>query len=340
MSDATVPTIFVGIDISSKAWDIHRLDANQSWRSATDAAALEALVKRLQPLGKQVLIVMEATGGLEQRVAAALMDAGLTVAIVNPRQVRDFAKGHGLLAKTDRIDARVLAMFAQKVGPRPSARTTEQEAELEALVVRRRQLVEFRAVESVRFQQITSKTTQRSIAKLVQALKKQIRDIEAAIAKLIETNDEWRQKAKLVTSTPGIGPTTAATLVAELPELGQLNRQKISALVGVAPFNDDSGERCGKRAIRGGRASVRSCLYMATLTSVRFNPSIAAFYKRLVQSGKPTKVALVACMRKLLGILNVLVQTKTLWNPSPQARVVKAASSDGERGAGARGGDH
>ena len=320
VSDTPGFSEFVGIDVSQKAWDIHHLNDKQSWKSATDAAALQALVKRLKPLGTQVLIVVEATGGMERRLAAALMDAGLAVAIVNPRQVRDFAKGHALLAKTDRIDAKVLALFAQKVGPRPSPRTTEEEAELQALVVRRRQLVELRAVEATRLQQISSKAAQRSISKLIAVLAKQIRDMEQDIAKFLQSNDDWKQTAELVTSTPGIGAITAATLVSELPELGDLNRQQIAALVGVAPYNDDSGDRCGKRAIMGGRAAVRSCLYMGVLSAIRYNPVISAFYKQLCKRGKASKVAIVACMRKLLTILNVMVRTKTAWNQTPQSQ--------------------
>lgn len=319
MNQPVAYTVFVGIDISSKRWDCHRLDLNQSWKSGTDAQALQALIERLKPLGTQVLIVLEATGGLERKLAVGLMDAGLTVAIVNPRQVRDFAKGHGLLAKTDSIDARVLALFAQKVTPRPSVRTSDQQAELEALVVRRRQLVELRTMEKNRLTQTPSKAAQKSIAKVIQALTLQVTAIEKAIAKLIQSDDDWRQKAELISSTPGIGPVTAATLVAELPELGQINRQKIGVLVGVAPINDDSGDRTGKRFIMGGRMEVRGCLYMATLTAIQFNPVINAFYRRLVARGKPYKVAHVACMHKLLGILNVLVSTKTMWNTNPEA---------------------
>jgi transposase len=317
MSEPVSYTSFVGIDISTKRWDCHRLDLNQSWKSGTDAQALQTLVERLKPLGQHVLIVLEATGGLERTLAAGLMDAGLTVAIVNPRQVRDFAKGQGLLAKTDAIDAKVLALFAQKVTPRPSVRTTDQQAELEALVVRRRQLVELRSMELARQSQTPSQTAQKSIAKVIQALTRQVTAIEKAIAKLIQSNNDWKQTAELVSSTPGIGPTTAATLVAELPELGQLNRQEIAVLVGVAPFNDDSGKHTGKRFIRGGRAEVRSCLYMAALSAIRCNPVIAAFHQRLLQRGKPYKVAHVACMHKLLNILNVLVSTKTMWTTNP-----------------------
>ena len=320
-------TIFVGIDVSLKAWDVHRLDDKQSWKSKTDADSLKTLTERLKPLGKQALIVLEATGGMERKLSAALIDAGLAVAIVNPRQVRDFARGHGLMAKTDRIDARVLALFGEKVGPRPSARTTEQEAELQALVVRRRQLVEMRAVEATRLQQVAAKTTQRSIGKLIKVLDTQIRDVEQHIARLLQSNDQWKQTVEIVTSAPGIGAVTAATIVAELSELGHLNRQGIAALAGVAPYNDDSGDHRGKRVIKGGRAPIRSCLYMATLSAIRFNPKISAFYKRLCQRGKPAKVAIVACMRKLLTILNLMVRNKTHWSQTPRPITPQTSSN-------------
>jgi transposase len=306
-------TSFIGIDVSLKAWDAHRSDQPSSWTSGTDAAALRELLQRLDDVRGQALIVIEATGGLERPLAAALMDAGHHVAIVNPRQVRDFAKALGRQAKTDRIDARVLALFGEKIAPRPSTRTSDQQAELEALVLRRRQLVELRAGETTRRKQTHSKTARRSIDGLLKVLTKQIDALEAAIARLIQSDDDWKHKADLVDSAPGVGPTTAATLVADLPELGRLNREEISALVGVAPYADDSAERHGKRTIAGGRASVRSTLYMATLAAIRCNPTIKRFYQRLRTHGKAFKVALVACMRKLLTILNTMLKTDTPW---------------------------
>jgi transposase len=306
-------TAFIGIDVSLKAWDVHLLEDGRSWTSATSAAALQELLKRLRPLVGRSFIVLESTGGLERPLAAALMEAGHQVAIVNPRQVRDFAKGLGLLAKTDRIDARVLALFGQKAEPRTSVKTTDQQAELEALVLRRRQLVDFRTAELNRQQQSPSRKARQSIDKSLRFLARQIEDLERAIAQLIRSDDQWKHKADLVETTPGVGPVTAVTLVAELPELGQLNRQEIAALVGLAPFNNDSGEHRGVRSICGGRATVRNVLYMAALAATRFNPTIKRFFQRLRQHGKSFKVAIVACMRKLLTILNTIIKTDTPW---------------------------
>jgi len=315
MTDSSAPqyAAFVGIDVSLKTWDVHLLRDGNAWSFAATASGLQQLMERLEPLLGQTLIVIESTGGLERPLVAALMDVGHHVALVNPRRVRDFAKGLGLLAKTDRIDARVLARFGEAAQLRPSAKTSEQQAELEALVLRRRQLVEIRASELNRQKQTFSKKARASIDKLVKVLSQQIDELEAVIAKLIQSDDDWKHKVEIVDSAPGIGPTSAATLVAELPELGQLNRQKISALAGLAPYNDDSGDHRGKRFICGGRASVRNILYMATLTATRYNPVIKRFYERLRKHGKQFKVAIVACMRKLLTILNTMVRTNTPW---------------------------
>jgi transposase len=315
-SNPNLPTSFVGIDISKTSWDIHRLDDATAWSSPTSPSDLTKLLAKLKPIVGRSLIVLEATGGLEKPLAAALIDAGHSVAITNPRQVRDFAKGMGLLAKTDRIDARVLALFGEKVRPRHAVRTTEKEDELEALVVRRRQLVEIRTAEMNRKKQTFSKTALQSIEKILKVLAKQIEDLEAEIAKLIQSDDNWKHKADLVDSAPGVGPLTAATIVAELPELGRLNRQQIAALVGIAPFNDDSGNRQGKRGIRGGREGVRSILYMAASAAVRSNTRsspIKDLFLRLRKRGKLFKVAIVAAMRKLLTTLNTMIKNDQPW---------------------------
>lgn len=322
MTPPTAPlpfTSFIGIDIALKTWDVHRSDQGSSWRSATDAEALRNLLNRLADVRGHALIVLEATGGLERPLAAALMDAGHHVAIVNPRQVRDFAHALGRRAKTDRLDAQVLALFGEKIAPRPAVRTSDQAAELEALVLRRRQLVELRAGESTRKKQTFSTTAQKLIDKLLTLLSKQIDELEAAIARLIQSDDDWKRKADLVDSAPGVGATTAATLVAELPEIGALNRQEIASLAGVAPHPDDSGQHTGVRKIAGGRRSVRSTLYMATLAALRCNPTIKRFYQRLRAHGKAFKVAMVAAMRKLLTILNTLVKTNTPWRSETAA---------------------
>ena len=237
------------------------------------------------------------------------------MAVVNPRQVRDFAKGLGILAKTDRLDAQVIARFGQHVRPRTLAKTHEKQEELAQLVTRRRQLIELRTAENNRMETLVSKPVRKSVQQVVELLNKQIKRIEKEILALLESDDEWKDKGEIIQSTPGIGPVTVATLLAELPELGVLNRQEISALVGLAPFNRDSGPFHGKRSIWGGRASVRSALYMAALTARRCNPVIRSFAQRLEAQGKPYKVVMTACMRKLLVILNTLVKTNSPWNP-------------------------
>ena len=318
-------SIGVGIDISKFSWDVHILkdspdNQSQALHFKSDAPGLTALLKSLAPVCGQALSVLEATGGLERALAASLMDLGHHVAIVNPRRARSYADAEGIVAKTDPIDARVLALFALKIQPRLAARVTHQHAELDALVVRRRQLVELRVAESNRLQQTPSKIARKSIEQVIRLLNKEILGIEAEIAKLIESNDDWSRKAEIVSSTPGIGATTAATIIADLPEMGQLNRAKIATLVGVAPLNRDSGTLKGKRPIRGGRASLRSALYMATLAATRWNPVIKELYQRLRQKGKVAKVAIVACMRKLLTILNSMVRNNQLWNPPTVAQ--------------------
>jgi len=304
---------FVGIDVSQSAWDVHVLPQGNFFSVSADAAGLAALKERLLGLGS-CLVVVEATGGLEQRLAAELIDAGLSVAVVNPRQVRDFARALGRLAKTDRIDAETLAIFAEKVQPRPTKKRPEKQVELDALVTRRRQVVSIRAVERNRQPQAATQVARRSILKLIEVLDKQIVALDKAIAKLIESDDDWSARCELLESVPGIGPTSSATLVAELPELGQLSRAQIASLAGLAPFNHDSGKYRGQRHIRGGRAALRATLFMATLTATRCNSAIRSFAQRLKTAGKPFKVVITACMRKLLTILNVMVRDNKSWN--------------------------
>jgi transposase len=305
---------FLGIDISKRTWDVHVRPTGQRFSTTADEAGLRLLLKTLKPL-ETCWIVLEATGGLERRLVADLIDAGHQVAVVNPRQVRDFARSLGRLAKTDRLDAEVLSLFAEKVQPRLSEKTPEKQLELDALVTRRRQLVQFHVAEQVRVEQASSKATRKSILHLMEVLRKEIAKLDAAIARLIETDDDWRQKADLLKSVPGVGTQSAASLLAELPELGKLNRQQISALAGLAPFNRDSGQSQGKRSIWGGRAAVRSILYMAALTARRCNQRLKAFADRLTAAGKPFKVMMTACMRKLLTTLNTMIATKSAWNP-------------------------
>ena len=305
---------FVGIDVAKATLDLHFLPSGQSHSVPNSPAGLRQL-RKLLPAPADCRIVLEATGGYERQVVADLLDAGFHVAVVNPKRVRDFARALGLAAKTDRLDARVLALFAEKVQPAPAQKTPEKQAEIQQLVARRRQLIDLRTQESNRWDVTHSKPARKSIQAVLNTLERQVRDIERAIEDLVESDDEWRQKTELVQSVPGLGDVTATTLVAEVPELGQLNRQQISSLVGLAPFNRDSGQHQGKRTIGGGRKSVRSVLYMAALAARRCNPVIKAFADRLAQHGKPFKVVLTACMRKLLVIVNSLVKSGQAWNP-------------------------
>src|SRR3984885_10035433 len=308
---------FVGIDIAKRTLDVHVLPERTSLKPPNDSKGRGQVREKLPPPG-ECLIVVEATGGYERALVAELIDAGHQVAVVNPRQVRDFAKACGILAKTDRIDAAVLARFGQAVVPRTQTKIPEKQLELQDLVVRRRQLVELRTAEMNRKENVASKFVKKSLQESVDALTKQIRRFEERIAALVQSDDEWKQKAEIVQSAPGIGPGTSATLIAEVPELGKLSRRKIPALVGLAPFNRDSGEFRGRRAIRGGRTAVRT-LYMATLNARRFNPVIKAFADRLASLGKKPKVIITACMRKLLVILNTMVKNRSHWNPAISA---------------------
>jgi transposase len=312
------PKIFIGIDVSQSSWDVHLLPESRSFTIRVDDGAVQRLLDKLDS-PEASLIVLEATGGLERQLVTELIDAGWTVAVVNPRQVRDFAKALGRLAKTDHIDAETLAMFAQRVQPRPTQKTPEKQQELDALVTRRRQLVGLRSMEKMRRPQAVHKTASRSIDKVIKVLDQQIAALDKAIVRLIEADDDWRAKRDLIESVPGVGPTTSATLVAELPELGRLNRQEIASLAGLAPFNHDSGKFRGQRRIRGGRSALRTTLYMAALTAQRCNAKLRSFAERLYKTGKPFKVVITACMRKLLTILNTLLRNGTPWNPLPSA---------------------
>jgi len=305
---------FVGIDVSKQQLDVAENPNSPTWSCPYDPRGIAHLIKRLRPL-HPCLIVVEATGGYERRLIADLLDAGFHVARVNPRQVRDFARGLGQLAKTDRLDAQILARFAQHVQPAPLQKSPEKQAVLDQLVSRRRQLLELRTAETARLELTQASLARRSIQQLLRLLDKQIDQLDTEIARLIDSHDDWRNKAQLLTSTPGVGPVLAATLLAKLPELGSLSRQKISALAGVAPFNHDSGKFRGQRSIWGGRRDVRAVLYMAALTARRCNPAIRAFAQRLQAAGKPLKVVLTACMRKLLLILNAMLKKQTPWHP-------------------------
>ena len=302
---------FVGIDVSKAKLDT-ALDKRSLGTVSNDSLGHRALLEQLPDSGT-CLIVLEATGGYEKAVVLELVDAGHIVSVVNPRQVRDFAKALGILAKTDKIDALVIARFAEQVRPRAVGKKHENQEELDQLVTRRRQLLGVRTAEKNRQAMATSKFVFKSIQKILDQLKKEIKSTDAEIARLIKADDQWKGKSEILTSAPGIGEVSSSTLLAELPELGELNRKQISSLVGLVPFNRDSGKMRGKRTIFGGRSSVRSVLYMAAMSAKRFNPTIKAFAERLEEQGKPQKVILVACMRKLLVILNTMIKTNSTW---------------------------
>jgi len=265
--------------------------------------------KEIEP--KQV--VLEATGGLERELLANLVANGMAAIAINPRQARDLAKGLGELAKTDAVDARILARFAQlqclPIRPIPSKETQE----MNDLVARKEQLIQMRTMEANRLYIARQKPIKKSIEKIIEAFDKQIADIDDRIEQMIEANPDWSEKDKILQSVPGVGAKTSQVLISALPELGTLNRQEIAALVGVAPFCKDSGKKSGERHIKGGRANVRSALYMATFSAIQWNKTFKAFFDRLIESGKKYKVALVAAMRKLITVLNVMIKTKTPW---------------------------
>jgi len=309
----SVSTSFVGIDVSKSTLDVVIRPSGEYFQVPNSPDGHRQLIERLKPLDTGA-IVLEASGGWERACTAALVDAALPVAVMNPRRARDLARGLGRLAKNDRIDAGVLAYCAQHCQVRKAVKVPEKQAQLEALVLRRRQLVATRATEQTRLEQALVKEAKKDIQQLVTFLNKHIDKIEKQIATMIDSDDHWGELSRIIDSVPGIGPTTAAVIVAELPELGSLNRQQASALVGVAPYHHDSGTRKGKRSIYGGRLPLRCSLYMATLTATAKNEVIKTFYQRLRAAGKPFKVAMVACMRKLLSILNQMVRNRQQWN--------------------------
>jgi transposase len=304
---------YVGIDVSKGYLDVAVRPMGQQWRVSNTEEELGQLVEQLQGLSP-ALVVLEATGGYEVPVAAALGAAGLPVAVVNPRQVRDFARATGKLAKTDKLDAQVLALFAERVRPVPRPLPDLQAQELDALLARRRQIVAMLTTERNRLGS-ASPSVRPGIQEHTAWLEGKLGELNDRMGKLLRESPLWREKEQLLRSVPGVGPVLSLTLLAELPELGTMGCKQMAALVGVAPLNRDSGTLRGRRTIWGGRAKVRAVLYMAALVATRFNPVIKAFYQKLLAAGKAKKVALVACMHKLLTILNAMLKHRSPWQP-------------------------
>jgi len=304
---------FVGIDVAKAELEVVVRPSGARWTVTNNPVGLAQLQERLQASAPS-LIVLEATGGYEVAVVAALATAALPVVVLNARQVRDFARATGRLAKTDAIDAGVLAHFAEVVRPPVRPLPDAMTQSLQAWLMRRRQLVEMLLAEEQRRSR-APRPIQRQIDQHVRWLRAQLGAVEKDLAQTLRESPVWREKDNLLRSVPGVGPVLTTTLLGDVPELGQLNRKQIAALIGVAPLNRDSGTYRGRRAVWGGRARVRATLYMATLTAARYNPVIRAFYERLVAAGKPKKVALTACMRKLLTILNAMIARRTAWKP-------------------------
>ncbi len=306
--------LFVGIDVSKDRLDVAVRPTGEAWQASYNPRGIGELVHRLGELAPQ-LVVLEATGGMEMTLAGELAASQLAIAVVNPRQVRDFARAAGKLAKTDALDAHALAHFAEAMRPPSRPLPDSASQELKALVARRRQLVEMITAEKNRVRSAPNRIRPK-VEEHVSWLEESLEGLDRELGEFIRSSPMWKDKVQLLRSAPGVGPVLSMTLLSDLPELGALNRGEIAALVGVAPFNRDSGALRGKRQVWGGRSRVRAALYMATLVATRYNPVLRSFYQRLCEAGKPKKVALTACMRKLLTILNVMVKHNRHWNPA------------------------
>ena len=306
---------FVGIDISKRHFDLHLKPEGQDYHFDNNTAGVMQCVKLLAQR-RPHLIVMEATGGYEADLAATLHKATLPVVVINPRQIRDFARAVGQRAKTDKIDAEIIARFAAQVRPPVRDFLGDKARKLKALVARKNQLVTMRTAECNRLEHAVDKAIVGSIKQSLKGLERQIEQLDQHLAHLIAQDEKLQRKVEILDSAPGIGPATATLLVAHLPELGQLNRQQVAALAGLAPINRDSGTFKGKRMTGGGRAQVRTGLYMPVVSALRWNPTIRTFYQRLVAKGKNKMTALVAAMRKLLTILNLMIAKNEPWNPN------------------------
>lgn len=305
---------WIGIDVSQATLDVASRPGGEHWQVDNTESGWQILVSQLQVL-PVALVVVESTGGLERSVVQVLHNHEFAVAVLNPKRVRDFAKATGRLAKTDRIDAQVLAHFAQALQPNPTPLASQDEQALSDLVKRRQQLVEMLNGEKRRLHTVRTRTGRADIETHIEWLKGRLKTIDQEIDELRQRDEDWQQRYEVLTSVPGVGRVVATTLLAALPELGKLSSKQLAGLVGVAPLNRDSGQFRGKRQIVGGRAGVRSALYMAALVAVHHNPVLAEFYQRLLRAGKVKKVALIACVHKLLTILNAMVKGRTCWSP-------------------------
>jgi transposase len=312
----TTTKVYAGVDVSKGHLEVFVAPTGERFSVTNDDSGIDELLARLDESRSPALVVLEATGGFERPVAAALAASGLAVAVINPRQARDFARATGKLAKTDRIDAESLAHFAEAVCPAPRAIPDEEALALGEILARRRQLVGMLTAENNRLLTASTKRVKKRVEAHIRWLEKELTRADGDLQKAIEESPVWRENEELLRGVPGVGPVLARTLLAELPELGELKNKQLAALVGVAPFNRDSGILRGRRAIWGGRSGVRAALYMGALVATRCNPAVKVFYERLLAAGKPKKVALVACMRKLLVILNAMLRNRTTWSPS------------------------
>lgn len=312
-SNAIASTIFVGVDVSKATLDVYRSDTKEFLKIDNTDEAISLLCSQLEKKKRQVLVVMEGTGGYEYLLVKHLSSHKLAAAVVNPRRVRDFAKGIGLDAKTDPIDAKVISRYGEVVVPKPMATKSDHELKHSALVARRSQLLELINQENNRLKQSWDDDAKQSIREVLELLKKQLKSVDSQLSKMLAMDTINQRKIEILRSIKGVGAVTISTLIAELPELGKLNRGEVAKLVGVAPINMDSGTKSGKRFICGGRGQVRRVLYMATIVAIRHNAIIKAFYIHLKSKGKESKVAIIACMRKLVTIINQLVKSNQTW---------------------------
>lgn len=321
---------WVGIDVSQAWLDIAVRPSGSYWRIPNQEAGWPELLEQLKSISVS-LVVVESTGGMERGIVQALQRQEVLVAVINPKRARDFAKASGRLAKTDRIDAEVLAHFAETMRPLPKPLASEAQAALSDLVNRRAQLVEMVNSEQRRLHSVRNRTAKSDIETHLDWLKQRVKGLEAEIDQLRQTQEQWQQQYEWLTSVPGVGRVVATTLLAALPELGQISSKQLASLVGIAPLNGDSGKMRGKRHILGGRALVRAALYMSALVAVQHNPVISAFYQKLLLAGKAKKVALIACAHKLLGILNAMVKQQVPWK-NPMAVETAPLTPAGTRG--------